>query len=315
MNKVENVSQISKYDREMLKKYEETRNLVKEKQNQVKEESAQIDLLKEQKIALQRDILAMVANTRDSIYSYAVQISANESEASALISQIAAADNNIYQLMEEIERENVVPEEPEDNGDEGIVGDDYEEDDYIEEPDNSDDEVIEEPDDDTSWEDEILEEDTTTGDDWMNEELIPEDDTSWEDDTEMMPDYDPDTDTMDSSSSSTSSDIIVEEEAPTVESSSGSGTYLGNFTLTAYCNCSSCCGGYAGGATASGAMPVAGRTVAMSGVPFGTQLLINGNVYTVEDLGTPYGHVDIYHNSHEEALSFGRQYADVYQLN
>lgn len=42
----------------------------------------------------------------------------------------------------------------------------------------------------------------------------------------------------------------------------------------------------------------------MAGVPFGTKLLINGNVYTVEDLGTPYGHVDIYCGSHEEALSF-----------
>ena len=57
-------------------------------------------------------------------------------------------------------------------------------------------------------------------------------------------------------------------------------------------------------------MPSAGHTVAMAGVPFGTQLLINGTVYTVEDLGTPYGHVDIYFGSHEEALSFGLQYAD-----
>ena len=30
---------------------------------------------------------------------------------------------------------------------------------------------------------------------------------------------------------------------------------------------------------------------------------------------TPYGHVDIYCSSHSEALSFGLQYADVYQLN
>ena len=96
--------------------------------------------------------------------------------------------------------------------------------------------------------------------------------------------------------------------------SSSQGTYLGNFTLTAYCNCAQCCG-TAGNATASGTTPVAGRTVAMAGVPFGTKLLINGNVYTVEDLGTPYGHVDIYCSSHSEALSFGLQYADVYQLN
>ena len=80
-------------------------------------------------------------------------------------------------------------------------------------------------------------------------------------------------------------------------SSSSQGTYLGTFTLTAYCNCAQCCG-TAGNLTASGTVPTAGRTVAMAGVPFGTQLLINGNVYTVEDLGTPYGHVDIYFNSH-----------------
>ena len=71
--------------------------------------------------------------------------------------------------------------------------------------------------------------------------------------------------------------------------------------LTGYCNCAQCCG-TAGNATASGVMPTAGHTVAMAGVPFGTQLLINGTVYTVEDLGTPYGHVDIYCGSHSEEL-------------
>lgn len=96
-------------------------------------------------------------------------------------------------------------------------------------------------------------------------------------------------------------------------SSSGEGTYLGNFTLTAYCNCAKCCG-TAGNLTASGTVPAAGRTVAMAGVPFGTKLLINGNVYTVEDLGTPYGHVDIFFSSHSDALAFGLQTAEVYQV-
>lgn len=99
------------------------------------------------------------------------------------------------------------------------------------------------------------------------------------------------------------------------QSSTGNGTYLGNFKLTAYCACSKCCGQWAGGATASGTTPTAGRTVAMAGVPFGTKLLINGTVYTVEDRGTPYGHVDIFFDSHSAALNFGRQYADVYQIN
>ena len=121
-------------------------------------------------------------------------------------------------------------------------------------------------------------------------------------------------DTYTESSSSGSGDSYNDESGSVESSGSGQGTYLGNFTLTAYCNCAQCCG-TAGNLTASGTVPSAGRTVAMAGVPFGTQLLINGNVYTVEDLGTPYGHVDIFFGSHSEALSFGLQHADVYQLN
>ena len=52
----------------------------------------------------------------------------------------------------------------------------------------------------------------------------------------------------------------------------------------------------------------------MGGVPFGTQLSINGHVYTVQDRGTAYGHVDIYFNDHSSALAFGLKHADVYQL-
>ena len=53
----------------------------------------------------------------------------------------------------------------------------------------------------------------------------------------------------------------------------------------------------------------------MAGVPFGTKLSINGQIYTVEDRGTAYGHVDIFMGSHSEALGFGMKYADVYQVN
>ena len=90
------------------------------------------------------------------------------------------------------------------------------------------------------------------------------------------------------------------------------GKYLGNFKLTSYCSCPVCCGVWSGGPTASGAMPIEGRTVAMAGIPFGTKLIIGGLLYTVEDRGTPYGHVDIYKNSHQDALNFGVQHADVY---
>ena len=145
-------------------------------------------------------------------------------------------------------------------------------------------------------------------DDSSSESSDATEDTSGAEDSSTSDDTSADTssaeDTSSDSSDSSSSD----------SGSSSQGKYLGNFMLTGYCNCAQCCG-TAGNATASGTMPVAGRTVAMAGVPFGTQLLINGNVYTVEDLGTPYGHVDIYCDSHSEALSFGLQSAEVYQLN
>lgn len=92
------------------------------------------------------------------------------------------------------------------------------------------------------------------------------------------------------------------------------GKYLGNFKLTSYCACPICCGIWSDGTatTASGTTATEGRTVAMGGVPFGTKLVIGGLVYTVEDRGTPYGHVDIYKNNHQDALNFGVQHADVY---
>lgn len=104
------------------------------------------------------------------------------------------------------------------------------------------------------------------------------------------------------------------ENKPEKEQNSSGEKYLGKFTITAYCG-GSCCGGHSSGLTASGTVPVQGRTIAIDGVPFGTKLKINGSVYTVEDRGVPYGHVDIYFDKHEDADQFGRMYADVYQIN
>ena len=100
-------------------------------------------------------------------------------------------------------------------------------------------------------------------------------------------------------------------DAEPVNESASAGRFLGRFKVTAYCPCAACCG-RAGANTASGVKPRVNHTVAMAGVPFGTKLLINGTVYTVEDLGTPYGHVDIFMGSHSQCLQFGLRYMDVY---
>ena len=114
-------------------------------------------------------------------------------------------------------------------------------------------------------------------------------DDSYDDYSAGSSDYDYDDYSTDSGDYSTGSDDYSSDDysGSYTETSSSSGTYLGNFKLTAYCDCAVCCG-TAGNATASGVYPTSGHTVAMAGVPFGTQLLINGTVYTVEDRGTPY---------------------------
>ncbi len=87
----------------------------------------------------------------------------------------------------------------------------------------------------------------------------------------------------------------------------------GTYKITAYCPCAKCCG-KATGRTASGTRATAGRTVAASGkFAFGTQLNIGGHVYTVEDRGGAINgnKIDIYVNSHSEALRWGVRYLPV----
>lgn len=253
MNRAENISQLSKYDRDMLKKYEDLQASIQEQEENLEKEAASVNQLLAESASKKQEVQALVSSTNDSIASYISQISASQAEAAALSAQISSAENSIYSLTQQAAAQQEAAQQ-----------------------------------------EETQQEETQQTEDQQSQ--------SQEEDTYTE------------SSSSGSGDSYNDESGSVESSGSGQGTYLGNFTLTAYCNCAQCCG-TAGNLTASGTVPSAGRTVAMAGVPFGTQLLINGNVYTVEDLGTPYGHVDIFFGSHSEALSFGLQHADVYQLN
>ena len=85
------------------------------------------------------------------------------------------------------------------------------------------------------------------------------------------------------------------------------------YKITAYCPCSKCCGKTTG-RTASGTQATAGRTVAASSkFAFGTKLNIGGHIYTVEDRGGAItgNKIDIFVNSHAEALQWGVRYLPV----
>lgn len=102
-------------------------------------------------------------------------------------------------------------------------------------------------------------------------------------------------------------------EAQEVEQTEGKHLW-GTCTITHYCNCEACCGIWAGGGTASGTTPTAGRTVACE-LPFGTEIEINGERYTVEDRGVSGFWVDIYCDSHQEALDRGMYSAEVWIID
>ena len=90
-------------------------------------------------------------------------------------------------------------------------------------------------------------------------------------------------------------------------------TYIGAYTLTAYCPCAYCCG-HSTGLTANGTVATPNHTVASNSLPLGTTIYIEGyGEYTVEDRGGMSSSViDIFFGSHGEALGFGKGYADVY---
>ena len=111
-------------------------------------------------------------------------------------------------------------------------------------------------------------------------------------------------------------DKIVQVQKNITTSRSGATLATGEskiFKITAYCACSKCCGKQTG-ITASGTRATAGRTVAASSqFSFGTKLLINGKVYTVEDRGGAIkgNKIDIYMDTHSQALAWGVKYLPV----
>ena len=111
----------------------------------------------------------------------------------------------------------------------------------------------------------------------------------------------------------TSAPETTAEVTTAAETKSG---YLGRFKLTAYCACSKCCGKW-GAQTATGTVPTQGRTIAVDPkvIPYGSSVYIEGwGTYIAEDCGggIKNNRIDIFFNSHAEALNFGVRYADVY---
>ena len=113
----------------------------------------------------------------------------------------------------------------------------------------------------------------------------------------------------------------VDFNAPVSEDIYGAPIATIEVDVTHYCACSKCCGENASGITASGKQVEVGMVAMSSYYPFGTQIMINGTMYTVEDRGgsgieNDKSRVDIYVPDHQEALRLGRYTttAQIYRM-
>ena len=278
ISRAEYIQKISDFDRDLMQEYEDTVDQVKEKETQVQEEQAAIVELQQQSSDRQEAIQELYAAAYQELRTYSAELDDAKSSESALVDEINSKADAINDLIRQAKEEEIAAQKK-------------------------------------------AEEEAAAAAAAQQAAAEAEAEAARVAAAEAAnaaAKADTDTSSSSGSSSSDSSASSTTTESPSASdtsSSSSSGTYLGRFKLTGYCSCSICTGQWSGGSTASGTTPTAGRTIAMGGVPFGTKLMINGQVYTVEDRGTAYGHVDIFCSSHSEALSFGVQYADVYQLS
>ena len=247
ISRAEYIQKISDFDRDLMQEYEDTVDQVKEKETQVQEEQAAIVELQQQSSDQQEAIQELYAAAYQELRTYSAELDDAKSSESALVDEINSKADAINDLIRQAKEEEIAAQKK-------------------------------------------AEEEAAAAAAAQQAAAEAEAEAARVAAAEAAnaaAKADTDTSSSSGSSSSDSSASSTTTESPSASdtsSSSSSGTYLGRFKLTGYCSCSICTGQWSGGSTASGTTPTAGRTIAMGGVPFGTKLMINGQVYTVEDL-------------------------------
>lgn len=280
LNQAENISQMSKYDRDMLDTYRETKEAIQTKEEQVAQEKEEIVALQQESADKQAAVEELVEATYQQIREYQEDIQSQQTAENDLLTKISSQEDAINDLLRQAKEEEAAAR---------LAAQEA---------------AAKEAADKKAAEDAAAQKAAQQKAAQQAASATQKKSNSSTTTT---------TTTSNTAANTTTSTTTTDSSDDTIDTSQGK--YLGRFKLTAYCNCSICCGKWSGGGTASGTTPTPGRTIAMAGVPFGTKLSINGQIYTVEDRGTAYGHVDIFMGSHSQALSFGMKYADAYQVN
>ena len=110
----------------------------------------------------------------------------------------------------------------------------------------------------------------------------------------------------------------VQIGTPVAASSDANLQDLGVFKITHYCPCSICCGPYSNGITSTGVTATTNHTIAVdpSVIPYGSKVVINGQVYVAEDCGGAIkkNRIDIYVATHAEGEAKGTYDTEVYLI-
>ena len=295
LNQADYIAKITEYDRDMLEQYTQTKEEIAAKEEQVSQEKDEIEALRQESVLQQEAVEELVESTYNQIRTYQEELAGAQSQESQLLTEIEQQNEEINSLLRQAKEEEAAAQlaaqkAAEEKAAQEAAAKEAEEEAARQAAEKAQQDAA----------DAAAEETKRSSSQDSSSQNAASGSSSSSQKQE----------TGTSSQENTSSDSSTQSSADTSQ-----GKYLGRFKLTAYCTCSICCGSWAGGSTASGTTPTPGRTIAMGGVPFGTKLMINGTVYTVEDRGTAYGHVDILMGSHSQALQFGLQYADVYLVS
>ena len=257
ISRAEYIQKISDFDRDLMQEYEDTVDQVKEKETQVQEEQAAIVELQQQSSDQQEAIQELYAAAYQELRTYSAELDDAKSSESALVDEINSKADAINDLIRQAKEEEIAAQKKAEE--EAAAA--------------------------AAAQQAAAEAEAEAA----RKQAAEAARVAAAEAANAAAKADTDTGSSSGSSSSDSSASSTTTESPSASdtsSSSSSGTYLGRFKLTGYCSCSICTGQWSGGSTASGTTPTAGRTIAMGGVPFGTKLMINGQVYTVEDRGT-----------------------------
>ncbi|MDO5136582.1 MAG: 3D domain-containing protein [Eubacteriales bacterium] len=112
--------------------------------------------------------------------------------------------------------------------------------------------------------------------------------------------------------------LAIRVGTPVSVSSDTSLLPLGTFRITHYCPCSLCCGPWSDGITSTGVTAITNHTIAVDPdqIPYGSKVVINGQVYVAEDCGGAIKEncIDVYVGNHAEGEDKGVYYTEVYLI-